>query len=423
MPITKLFMPFLSVFYIYIVHLMVNALSNERVEENDKKYYLRYIVSYIIVVFFSTVIQKPIFNLFASYTAIFIILKNYCYDLVDKAFNALYIDTVLLIAEIVSGTFLGYAHIIPTRDIEIKQVADLIIMQAFSYIVALILAKVKKEKNNKIDDFTKYYLLTVPLLSLILLILFYSFEKIQPVQTSILTILLLLINVITYKVYINTVKIITFKKNKEVVEEQNNFYKNQLRLMKESEETIKSYRHDMKNHMTVINSLIDKDEIEALKKYLNEISNISFDNEKYISSGNEIIDSIVNYKLNLAENEKIRFITDISISTGLHISSYDMTIILGNILDNAIEASKKVDEVERKIILKIKEENSKFIIYIQNKFNGNLKNNYESTKDNEKEHGYGIKNIKKVVEKNNGICKFEIIDKSIFTTLIVFIIQ
>ena len=221
----------------------------------------------------------------------------------------------------------------------------------------------------------------------------------------------------------NTVKIITFKKNKEVVEEQNNFYKNQLRLMKESEETIKSYRHDMKNHMTVINSLIDKDEIEALKKYLNEISNISFDNEKYISSGNEIIDSIVNYKLNLAENEKIRFITDISISTGLHISSYDMTIILGNILDNAIEASKKVDEVERKIILKIKEENGKFIIYIQNKFNGNLKNNYESTKDNEKEHGYGIKNIKKVVEKNNGICKFEIIDKSIFTTLIVFIIQ
>lgn len=193
--------------------------------------------------------------------------------------------------------------------------------------------------------------------------------------------------------------------------------------MKESEETIKSYRHDMKNHMTVINSLIDKDEIEALKKYLNEISNISFDNEKYISSGNEIIDSIVNYKLNLAENEKIRFITDISISTGLHISSYDMTIILGNILDNAIEASKKVDEVERKIILKIKEENGKFIIYIQNKFNGNLKNNYESTKDNEKEHGYGIKNIKKVVEKNNGICKFEIIDKSIFTTLIVFIIQ
>lgn len=193
--------------------------------------------------------------------------------------------------------------------------------------------------------------------------------------------------------------------------------------MKESEETIKSYRHDMKNHMTVINSLIDKDEIEALKKYLNEISNISFDNEKYISSGNEIIDSIVNYKLNLAENEKIRFITDISISTGLHISSYDMTVILGNILDNAIEASKKVDEVERKIILKIKEENGKFIIYIQNKFNGNLKNNYESTKDNEKEHGYGIKNIKKVVEKNNGICKFEIIDKSIFTTLIVFIIQ
>lgn len=88
------------------------------------------------------------------------------------------------------------------------------------------------------------------------------------------------------------------------MEEQNNFYKNQLRLMKESEETIKSYRHDMKNHMTVINSLIDKDEIEALKKYLNEISNISFDNEKYISSGNEIIDSIVNYKLNLAENEK-----------------------------------------------------------------------------------------------------------------------
>lgn len=64
-----------------------------------------------------------------------------------------------------------------------------------------------------------------------------------------------------------------------------------------------------------------------------------------------------------------------------------MTIILGNILDNAIEASKKVDEVERKIILKIKEENGKFIIYIQNKFNGNLKITM---------------NLQKIMKKNTG---------------------
>lgn len=423
MSLKRLIMPFLSIFHIFIIHLMVNALSEEKIEENNKKYFFRYILSYLLVAFFSTIIQKPIFNLLTSYIAIFIISNNYSNDLVDKAFNALYIDTILLIAEFVSGTLLGYANIIPIKNIEIKKVTDLFLMQIFNYAAALILIKAKKEKYNEINNLVKYYLFVVPILSSILLIFFFSSEIIKPIQTSILTIFLLLINVITYKVYTNTVKIITFRKNKEAIDQQNSFYKNQLKLMKENEEAIKSYRHDIKNHLTVLNLLIAQNENDKAKKYIKEMCDVKIVDRKYILSGNEIIDNIVNYKLNLAKNEKIEVDTDISVSKDLFLPSYDITVILGNLLDNAIEACKKLDEHERKIILKINENKSKLTIYIQNNFNRNLKISDEkfiTTKNAESEHGYGITNIKKAVKKNKGIYEFDIVDENIFAVLIIF---
>lgn len=384
-------------------------------------------MAYIFIAFFSTIVKKPIFNLFASYIAVFIVLKNYSNDLVDKIFKALYICAILLISELIIANILGYTNIIPTNNIEMKKSIDLFIMHFFIYIVAIFLSKSKKIKNSSIDSLTKNHLLIVPILSIVLLIFVYSFDTINPFQISIFTILLYFINITTYKVYTNTIKALTFEKEQEIIEEQNNFYKNQLELMKENEKLIKSNRHDLKNHIAVLNSLILENENSKAKEYLDELYNNFFEEKKYFSTGNDIIDAIVNYKLNSIEEEKIdfNFNADISSTTNSYISSYDMTVILGNLIDNAIEACKKLDDCEKKIILKIKDNKGKLSIYVQNKFDGNIQIRYDqivTTKENKIEHGYGIKNIKRVVENNKGIFNFEIIDGNIFTALIVLFI-
>ena len=426
MPITKLIMPFLSIFHIYTINLMINSLSEERVEEDDKRYFIRYIISYTIVAFFSTLIQKPILNLFASYTAIFIILNNYSNDIMDKTFNALYISTILLVSEIVVATILGYANISPLVNVEFRKVVDLITIYIFNYVVVICFIKLRKTKKHDCCKTTKNHLLIIPILSILLIILFYTFNQILPFQLAIVTALLFTVNIVTYRVYTNTVDIMNFQKDKELLEEQNSFYKSQIKLIKENEETIKSYKHDIKNHITVLKLLIEQNENDKAIEYLEEICDIGASGKKYISSGNDIIDNVVNYKLNLAKNEKIKFDIDISVSKKLFIPPYDITVILGNLLDNAIEACRELDESERKIVLKINENKSKLTIYIQNKFDKTLKKehgDFATTKDDKNEHGYGIKNIKKSVEKNKGACEFDIVDENIFTVLIVFVAE
>lgn len=155
MPITKLIMPFLSIFDIYTINLMINSLSEERVEEDDRRYFIRYIISYIIVAFFSTLIQKPILNLFASCTAIFIVLDNYSGDIIDKIFNTLFVGAVLIASELIISEILGYSNIMPLDSVEIKKAVDLLIIYMFNYIVAVCLIKFRKIRKCNLGRTTK----------------------------------------------------------------------------------------------------------------------------------------------------------------------------------------------------------------------------------------------------------------------------
>ena len=198
-----------------------------------------------------------------------------------------------------------------------------------------------------------------------------------------------------------------YKKLEEqsLMEKQMLIYSHQLDVLMQSEEKVKALRHDMKNHLQCISSLLDDKEYEKAESYVADIIKNKLDFEfKQINTGNRVVDAISNAKLTQCKNENILTTVNAgSIETS--IDDVDMCSLLGNIFDNAIEACRKVEK-NKKVHFEINQKKGYINIIMKNSIqNSVIENNpkLQTTKKHRDIHGYGIKSVKGIVEKYNGM--------------------
>lgn len=176
---------------------------------------------------------------------------------------------------------------------------------------------------------------------------------------------------------------------------------------------IRSMKHDMKNTLAVIMELAGKDETE-LQTYLSEINKGFEQLEFRFRTGNTVADVLLNMKY----HEAVRTIPDIEIdaerllfSENMHIQSYDIGVIIGNALDNAIEACRKLkaEQQEAETFIRISSftRGKMFFIEVENSFNGKVRRKKQSEfpvteKSDNRAHGMGLANIKHTAEKYHG---------------------
>jgi sensor histidine kinase YesM len=111
----------------------------------------------------------------------------------------------------------------------------------------------------------------------------------------------LLINFATFYLYDEISRILSEEKDKILMQQQNKYYEKQLELMRESLKSIKTIKHDLKNHMTSLYVLVEEDKKEELLEYLSGVIEVFNNKEGLASTGNTVIDSIINFKLQEAE--------------------------------------------------------------------------------------------------------------------------
>lgn len=171
--------------------------------------------------------------------------------------------------------------------------------------------------------------------------------------------------------------------------------------IKEKVDMMNKLNHDMKNHKIVIQKMINNlDDNSNINNYINELFG---DDISYISTDNNAINYIINEKIKNSQKYNIDFKCIIQGNLKESISTTDLTIVIGNLLDNAIEASLKTND--RHIQIKIIKDDYKLVISVSNTYNGTIleKNgNIISTKKDKNKHGYGISNIKLICNKYHG---------------------
>lgn len=171
---------------------------------------------------------------------------------------------------------------------------------------------------------------------------------------------------------------------------------------------IRSVMHDMNNHLCCLKNLADTNNIEEIKKYFNNVSETISKLDFKIKTGNAVSDAVINEKYNIAKAENINFVCDFIIPKEISIEPADLCVILSNVLDNAIEACRKIedDNIKKEILIKSFVKNMYLIIEVSNTKKNMLKyyeNKIVSTKEDMYNHGIGISNIESTVKWYNGI--------------------
>lgn len=174
------------------------------------------------------------------------------------------------------------------------------------------------------------------------------------------------------------------------------------KILEENEKEIHILRHDILKYMAEIKEMMNKGNREAVERYVEDISNIVSKDTSISRTGNLVLDTILNIENRKAVALGIKYDVKLNISESINISSVDLSSILYNAIDNAIEACEKVKE--KYILVSITADNKMLKIIIENTSQPvDIENNkIRTTKADHRRHGYGIASIKKALKNNDG---------------------
>ncbi|MBQ9891517.1 MAG: GHKL domain-containing protein [Firmicutes bacterium] len=167
---------------------------------------------------------------------------------------------------------------------------------------------------------------------------------------------------------------------------------------------IRQLHHDMKNHLLGIQRLSGDN--EKLDAYVSQLLSRTEDYELIVDSGNSMIDGLLSEKQRLAEERQIAVSVAVDLKSAGFISDMDLCTIFGNALDNAIEASLKVQDVSlRSIMVRCLERGGNIVLTVQNYYEGELRkaDGAIATSKAEPGHGLGLSSIRRAAEKYDGI--------------------
>lgn len=215
-------------------------------------------------------------------------------------------------------------------------------------------------------------------------------------------------------------RILREENNTLVMEEQlqHQKYCEMVEVMEQNRELI----HDTKHHFLVIQEYIKNKEYDNLQKYVKQISDEFQRTVPKVYTGIKILDFILEQKRVVAQKSGIRYEIDTMLLTGIPTTEQETCALFGNLLDNAIEACCLVKTEEKWIKIQIKQINQLLSIELLNTFEIpciRKQGVFETIKEERSVHGYGIKSMRRIVDKYQGLITYEEKGK-IFTTKITF---
>ena len=181
------------------------------------------------------------------------------------------------------------------------------------------------------------------------------------------------------------------------LQQQYAYYQDKLK----DEERIRSIYHDMKNHLLVLEG---SQSTEVTRQMAKEIRSQIADYENYIHTGNNFLDILIKDKAEKAREKHIDFLASIDFGGIDFIEPLDVSTLFGNGIDNAIEASEKLSEEQRVILVKAGKVQNFVSILVENNCSDEAHTDGHTTKEDKLLHGFGISNMQKAAEKYNGTC-------------------
>lgn len=384
--------------------------------ETSAKYWgtaLIWILSFCIVAFFSWT------HLYENYASSLQILVNilFCVTLLrGNIFQKIFVSaftmglvaitatlTTLLVAKL-SGNQVAFllSHFSGIR------VTSICLTKLLFLVITRIILRIKE--SGKLKGMDVIALVIVPMLSdLAITLMMYAAIQEPSIQTIVLYAvgIVLILNIVVYFLFIRLGKAGKIKTEMALLALQNECLQENAKDIENMYDTVRALRHDLKNHLLCILSMAEERDVESIEQYTRQLlQQQNTVNKLIMFSGSKVLDAIINSKSAAAERAGVRL--SAIITTPLAgISPEDITIILGNALDNAIRAAK---DSQRKVVdIHIQPQGAYSSIVIANDIaHPVLSDNpaLRTTKNIRYRHGFGIQNMRQAVERNQGLIRF-----------------
>lgn len=193
----------------------------------------------------------------------------------------------------------------------------------------------------------------------------------------------------------------------ELMKEKEKYSKESMEIIKRSNEELREFKHDLKNYLLPLQEAMETMPQSEMAKVWEKINQKIEDVQTLIQTGNSYVDSMINTKITLARSEKVDVKCTI-LSKMEGIDDLEFCSVFGNLMDNAIEAERKVTE-KKEIIISVEEQMGYLRLEIQNKIEKSVLNENSSlntTKKDTSSHGIGHKSIKRTMQKVGGALKY-----------------
>ena len=165
-------------------------------------------------------------------------------------------------------------------------------------------------------------------------------------------------------------------------------------------------KHDLEKHFLAIQAMAEGGNNQNISEYVASVikNNVNFV-QKIVFTSSEVFNAIINTRLEICKQKNIYASVKILDDPVDYIKSEDMTVLFGNIFDNAIEAAEKTDK--KIIIFTLQRQGDYISVYMENSFDKRYSDvNLVSTKNKSEGHGFGIKSVKRIVSQYEGMIKF-----------------
>ena len=184
---------------------------------------------------------------------------------------------------------------------------------------------------------------------------------------------------------------------------------------------IRGWRHDYRNHIQTMKVLAENGDLDGIKAYLDELDTDLNTVDTVVKTGNAMADAILNSKISLARSRNIAVQVDAHIPVKLSMSELDLCVIIGNLFDNAIEASLALPEDQRRIRVYLDMKGTQLYISFTNRTAGKklpkVGKIFKTTKG--ADHGFGLVRIDNIIERLDGYLSRNSEDGAFTTELLI----
>lgn len=418
---------------VYIIEMLISFMYFSDIFA--KKRNIKSIISVGILIYFSASLINIVFKNNAVLNTTVFLLANLMFSLIcfDISFKKSVLNSIIITSSMTvsESVVIFIVSALLNNEVNVYQnnfsvyLIEAILSKTIYLLVCKLLTRLKVISTKKPKDNTPIYLFIYPVCTAAILILFgklsldYNISSELNTCVSIVSFILLFSIIITYILYGNTVKkdneLFELKNELSRIEVDESYYL----ILEHQNEEMHTFAHDTKNHLSTIKYLADDEQVD---EYIDKIYS---DLNKYSASGktdNKILDIILNKYSVLCEINKIEFYTVVKTANLNYISSSDLSSLLNNMLDNALEAARK--SKGKRIELSINRAQSFDVLTCTNSCDvrPEAENHIlKTTKEDKRFHGYGTKSMRKIVKKYNGTYKWDYNESAReFTTSIIF---